>query len=69
MNKIIPGISKQLYKENTLSVEQDRVYANIRTNISTRAIHGALVQLQTTLDKDAQLRVLDKVIPNLTSIQ
>ncbi len=59
----------EIAKESTISVEQERIYANIRANISTRAIHGALVQLQTTLDKDAQLRVLDKVIPNLTSIQ
>jgi F-type H+-transporting ATPase subunit b len=55
-------------KENTLRVEQERVYTSIRTSISSRAVQGALVQLQTTLDKDAQLRVLDKTIPSLTSL-
>lgn len=56
-------------KESTLKVEQERVYTSIRTNISTRAIQGALSQLQTTLDKDTQLRVLDKTIPNLTFLK
>jgi F-type H+-transporting ATPase subunit b len=56
-------------KENTLRVEQKRVYASIRTSISARAIQGALVQLQTTLDNEKQLRVLDKTIPNLTTLK
>lgn len=56
-------------KESTLKVEQDRVYTSIRTSISARAIQGALAQLKTKLDKDTQLRVLDKTIPNLTSLK
>jgi len=56
-------------KESTLKVEQERVYTSIRTSISARAIQGALIQLETTLDKDTQLRVLDKTIPNLTTLK
>ncbi len=59
----------EVAKVGRIKVEQERVYANIRANIGTRAVHGAVAQLQTTLDKGAQLRVLDKVIPNLTSIK
>lgn len=52
-------------KETTLRIEQDRIRNALRRNLVVKAMNGASMQLEKTLDNQKQARVLETFIPTL----
>lgn len=57
----------EVSKETTLRLEQDRIRNALRRNLVVKAMKGASIQLEKSLDNKKQIRVLETVIPTLAS--